>query len=226
MRGKFFCFEGNEKAGKTTASKAVTAWLNEQGYPTIRVRAPGETLLGLVLREIVLNKRIKVDRGPSIPTPIGDRRTTDLLHIADLRETATQVIEPALAKGINVITDRFEDSTRAYAVAHGAPRDLTEDVIAAALPRELLHEAIHIYFRLPVEVTMERIAAGGLQDAADGFDREFYARVAAEYERNRDVRSKIGQETWLEVDATKSQEAVLNLAKILVLNQLPALSKA
>jgi dTMP kinase len=234
MSGTFFCFEGVDKAGKTTAATAITAWLNHTNKAAIFSRAPGQTAMGKILREIALNRQVTgarvvdleveygavpvgLDRflGVKTVTPVDhkDPLTRDLIHIADLRETATQVIGPALADNIHVIQDRFEDSTRVYSQAHGPQEAIVNAILQASMP-PWVDAAVHIYFRAPAEVTLARLQKDGAQDGGDTLGDAFYIKVADLYEQVYQKRRAMG-ETWFVVDATKpATEVIDNVKKI------------
>ena len=101
-RGKFITFEGIDGAGKTTH----LAWFRERleqhiaagGRSVVMTREPGGTALGESLREILLHQKM-------------DLETEALLMFAARREHLAQVIEPALARGDWVLSDRSSDAT-------------------------------------------------------------------------------------------------------------------
>lgn len=68
------------------------------------LREPGGTRISEVIREILLNKRLK----EMVPV------TELFLYLAARAQIVREKILPALKKGKVVICDRFEDSTRAY----------------------------------------------------------------------------------------------------------------
>lgn len=110
-RGVFCCFEGGDGAGKSTQSRALSAWLAERGYDALLTFEPGDTEVGRQLRGIVLDPA----------TGELSHRTESLIYAADKAEHVDAVVLPALAEGRVVITDRYVDSMLAY---QGAGRDL------------------------------------------------------------------------------------------------------
>ena len=109
--GVFVCFEGGEGAGKSTQSRLLAGWLEEQGRTVLLTFEPGDTEVGKALRRIVLSPE----------TGELSHRTEALLYAADKAEHVDTVVLPALARGEVVITDRYVDSSLAY---QGAGRDL------------------------------------------------------------------------------------------------------
>ena len=116
--GVFVCFEGGDGAGKSTQSKALAAWLAEQGYAVRLTFEPGDTLVGQELRRIVLSP----ETGELSP------RTEALLYAADKAEHVDTLVRPALERGEVVITDRYVDSSIAY---QGAGRVLVPAEVTA-----------------------------------------------------------------------------------------------
>ncbi len=117
-RGRFITFEGIDGAGKTTH----LAWFREQleqklaagGRTVVMTREPGGTPLGESLRDLLLHEQM-------------DLETEALLMFAARREHLARVIEPALARGDWVLSDRFTDATFAYqGGGRGLPRDKLE----------------------------------------------------------------------------------------------------
>ena len=102
--GVFVCFEGGEGAGKSTQSRLLAAWLEEQGCAVLLTFEPGDTPVGKQLRGIVLDPATG-DLSP---------RTEALLYAADKAEHVDTLVLPALRRGEVVITDRYVDSSLAY----------------------------------------------------------------------------------------------------------------
>ena len=102
--GVFVCFEGGEGAGKSTQSKLLAGWLEDQGCAVRLTFEPGDTPVGKQLRGIVLDPATG-DLSP---------RTEALLYAADKAEHVDTLVLPALLRGEVVITDRYVDSSLAY----------------------------------------------------------------------------------------------------------------
>jgi len=112
----FVVFEGGDGVGKSTQVKLLAHALEQAGVPHIVTFEPGATWLGSRVRDLVLNP----ESGPICPT------AEALLYIADKAQHVAEVVEPALAAGAVVISDRYIDSVIAY---QGAGRELAgEDI--------------------------------------------------------------------------------------------------
>ena len=115
--GLFLSFEGGEGAGKTTQARLIAIWLREQGFEVVTTHEPGATKVGMRLRALLL------DTAHAGMSPHAEA----LMYAADRAEHVASVIEPALARGAVVITDRYIDSSLAY---QGAGRGLLTAEIA------------------------------------------------------------------------------------------------
>ena len=117
-RGRFITFEGIDGSGKSTQARLLADKLRADGADVVLTREPGGSDGAEEIRQLL------VEGEPGRWSP----ETEILLFTAARRDHLERVIEPALAAGKTVISDRFADSTRVY---QGATRgDLTEVVNA------------------------------------------------------------------------------------------------
>jgi dTMP kinase len=172
-RGKFITFEGIDGAGKTTHLAWFRDRLEQKVAPTgrtvVMTREPGGTKLGESLREILLHQPM-------------DLETEALLMFAARREHLAEVIEPALARGDWVLSDRFTDATFAYqGGGRGLPRDKLE-----ALERWVqggFQPDLTILFDVPTDTASERRSAARDPDRFESESEAFFQRTRAEYLR-------------------------------------------
>ncbi len=102
--GKFIILDGPDGCGKTTQTKLLADWLKEQGADVVTFRDPGDTAVGEMIRDILLN-----------PEHIWMDTTTEvLLHMAARARLWAEKIAPALKENKCVILDRWLSSTCAY----------------------------------------------------------------------------------------------------------------
>src|SRR5665647_2663443 len=101
LGGLFISFEGIDGAGKSTHIEGLAQVFRAQGRAVTLTREPGGTVLAEKLRTLILNDAM-------------DAMTEALLVFAARRDHLQQLIEPALARGEVVISDRFTDATFAY----------------------------------------------------------------------------------------------------------------
>lgn len=118
-RGKFITFEGGEGCGKSTQIRMLSEALAAKGIRTVVTREPGGTRLSELVRGLL--------KGETEDPPCD--RAELLLFLAARAQLVREVIEPALAEGAWVLSDRFSDSTFAY---QGYGRGLPLDVIRVA----------------------------------------------------------------------------------------------
>lgn len=116
MKGVFITLEGNEGCGKSVQTKLLSEYLKRQGYKVFTTREPGNTNIGLSIRQLLLDPK---NKGLDIVTEL-------FLYLADRAQHVKEIIEPYLEKGYVVICDRFMDATTAY---QGYGRKLPLDLI-------------------------------------------------------------------------------------------------
>ena len=103
-RGRFIVVEGTEGVGKSTQVRRLAAFLEDAGLPVVPGREPGQTSVGEGIRELLLH-------GSRSPIP----PWTELhLILAARAAYVAEIVEPALAAGKWVVSDRFDLSTFAY----------------------------------------------------------------------------------------------------------------
>jgi dTMP kinase len=98
----FVTFEGLDGSGKTTQAAALVETLRREGREVVETREPGGTELGERIRELLLAG------GPVSPW------AEAALFAAARAELVEQVIRPAIARGADVVCDRYLDSSLAY----------------------------------------------------------------------------------------------------------------
>src|SRR5258708_5597376 len=97
MKHRFFSFDGVDGVGKSTQIDLFSQWLRQLGHDVVTCRDPGGTELGEAVRELLLQRH---------DLNIG-RMAEMLLYMASRAQLVEQVIQPALAAGKTVVSDRF-----------------------------------------------------------------------------------------------------------------------
>ena len=157
-------FEGGEGSGKSTQAALLAARLG-----AVLTREPGGTEWGRRIRSLVLDA--------AVATPL-DVRAEALLMAADRAQHTSEVIRPALARGVDVVSDRFTGSTLAYqGFARGLP--VSELVELSSWATGGLEADVVILLDVPADVAVTRMKpeADRMEAAGD----EFHRRVAEGY---------------------------------------------
>lgn len=201
-KGLFISFEGIDGAGKSSHIEGLAQAFRDQGRVVTLTREPGGTPLAEKLRALMLHDAM-------------DPLTEALIAFAARRDHLVQVIEPALARGEVVISDRFTDATFAY---QGAGRGFDWDQLSilermaqtgTALQADFASNFMRepdmtLWFDLPAQVAAERLASARVPDRFEAQPGEFFARVAQGYAR----RAEAAPERFARIDANTSRESV------------------
>jgi dTMP kinase len=116
--GIFITFEGMDGSGKTTQMHRLAARLRALGRTVLETVEPGGPPIAQKIRRILLDSE---NRELSPTAEI-------LLYFASRAQNVDEWIEPALARGEIVLSDRFTDSSLAY---QGVARGLGIDTVIA-----------------------------------------------------------------------------------------------
>ena len=189
-KGIFIAFEGGEGSGKSTQSKLLKKWLEEEGEEVVLSREPGGTEMGKDLRRILL------DHSTGEISP----RAEALLYAADRAHHVYSKIRPALDRGEVVITDRYFDSSIAY---QGAGRVLVSGEVAriSRWATESLFPTLTILIDLPAETGLGRLKS---KDRLEVEPLDFHERIRQEYLQ----LSLLDPERYLVVDGRQTVEEI------------------
>jgi dTMP kinase len=205
-QGIFIAFEGGEGTGKSTQSKLLAQWLEQEGETVLLSREPGGTELGKDLRKILLGH----ETGDISP------RAEALLYAADRAHHVYSVVRPALNRGEVVISDRYFDSSAAY---QGAGRVLNPTEVAriSRWATESLYPTLTILIDVPAEIGLGRLQS---RDRLEAESNEFHERVRQEYLQI----AMMDPERYFVVDGTQSIEEI-NTQITARVAELPALKR-
>ena len=183
-RGRLIALEGIDGCGKSTQARALADVLAAR-----LTFEPGATPVGARLRELLL--------APDAAPPTA--RTEALLMAADRAEHVARIVEPALAAGEWVVSDRYAGSTIAYqGYGRGLDPSQLDGLVRWATGG--LAADLSILVDVGVDVAAERLAAQGRR-GADRMERlgpDFAARVREGFL----AQAAQDPDRWLVVDGT------------------------
>ena len=205
-KGIFIAFEGGEGSGKSTQSKLLKEWLEEEGEEVLLSREPGGTEMGKDLRRILL------DHSTGEISP----RAEALLYAADRAHHVYSKIRPALDRGEVVITDRYFDSSIAY---QGAGRILVSGEVAriSRWATESLFPTLTILIDQPAEIGLGRLKS---KDRLEVEPIDFHERIRQEYLQ----LTLLDPERYLVVDGRQTIEEI-HQEIIARVGEIPALRR-
>jgi dTMP kinase len=211
-RGAFITFEGSEGCGKSTQVQRLAARLDRAGVPTLLTREPGGTPIGEKIRDLLQFAPESFAMTPEAEV---------LLFEASRSQLVRETIQPALAQGTVVISDRFFDSTTVYqGVARKLPPEIVETLnafaVGAARP--------DVTFILDVDVEtargrmLRRVRPVAVHDRMEQEPVEFYERVCQGY---REL-AKREPDRFIVIDGRKSPDAIETEIWDALTSRLPA----
>jgi dTMP kinase len=191
MRGLFIVLEGVEGSGKSTQARMLADWLKSQGIPHRLTREPGGTALGEQIRGLLLHSG-----------EVGAEAEL-LLMLAARAAHVREVVEPALAAGEIVVSDRYELSTFAY---QGLARDLGLDrvrMVNAVATGGLRPDLSIVLDVEAAEGSARRARSGQGPDRIERESQTFHVRVAEAYRLLASAEPAVAL-----VDGTRTASAV------------------
>jgi dTMP kinase len=198
VAGKFITFEGIDGAGKSTHIAFVAELLKSLGRTVVTTREPGGTELGEKLRDLLLHQKMHLE-------------TEALLMFAARREHLAQLIEPALARGDWVISDRFTDATFAYQ-GGGRKLDLKKLETLEQWVHPTLQPDLTLLFDVPLAVARARLDATRILDKFEQEQADFFAATRAEYLR----RAAQFPQRFRVIDSTKTIPEIQKLLHAII----------
>ncbi|HCB34607.1 MAG TPA: dTMP kinase [Acidimicrobiaceae bacterium] len=194
-RGVYVAFEGIDTSGKTSQARLLADRLG-----ALATREPGGTALGEAMRQVLLHDE---------HLELTDRAEA-LLFAADRAQHVALVVEPALASGRHVVTDRSYGSTLAYqGYGRGLPLDRLHDLVAwasttgsAAGPPQVLLPDVVVLLEISEDEMRRRMS--DRPDRIESEPGEFLQRVAEGFRR----LASADEARWRRVDADGTPEDV------------------
>jgi dTMP kinase len=160
----FISFDGVDGVGKSTQAAQFVEWLQEQGHQVLRCRDPGSTDLGERIRTLVLkDTKISIAAGSEM-----------LLYMAARAQLVSEVIQPALASGKVVVSDRFLLANVVYQ-GHAAGLDPQDIWDVGGVATGGLEPDLTVVLDMPLEKAVGRI--GRELDRMEARGLEFLEKV-------------------------------------------------
>ncbi|HEX4450883.1 MAG TPA: dTMP kinase [Kofleriaceae bacterium] len=144
-QGRLIVLEGLDGAGTTTQARRLVAQLTQEGRAAHLTREPSDGPVGKLIREML-------GGGHAIAGQKLSQGTFGLLFAADRMDHLQREVEPALARGETVVSDRWYHSSLAYQ-GTGADRDWIASLNARARRPELT-----IFLQVRPEIAAKRRA--------------------------------------------------------------------
>jgi dTMP kinase len=202
VKGKLIVVEGIDGSGKSTQIRLFGRWLSSKLLPVFMT----EWNSSEIVKEITSKGKKK---GRLTPT------TFSLLHATDFADRYERNIFPLLRAGYIVLADRYVYTAYARDVVRGCSPKWIRNVYDFALKPDVV-----FYFRVPVDVAIERIMVGrpklkyyeagmDLNLSNDPYDsyRIFQGRIIDQYE------SMVKSEGFIVVDGTSAIEEQQQLVR-------------
>ena len=177
FRGRLFVVEGIDGSGKSTQVNLLHRWLESESYSVFFSEWNSSDL---VKRTTSRGKR------KHLLTPT----TFSLIHATDFADRTERNIVPPLKAGAVVLADRYVYTAFARDAARGLDAQWVREVYSFSV-----QPTIAFYFRVPLEVALNRILAGrptlkwyeagmdlGLSEDMYECFRLFQARILEHYE--------------------------------------------
>ncbi len=196
--GRFVVLEGIDGSGTTTQAARLAERLRVQGRHVRVTREPSDGPVGTLVRQ-VLSGRIVVPGGRA-----PGWATMALLFAADRMDHVESEIEPVVAQGGVVLSDRYDASSLAYqSVSSGASaREAVEWI--RSLNRYVRRPDLTIVLDVPADLAAERRLRRG--DAAQLYDQSEVQRALAAF--YRDLSRHLPDDRVVVIDGAASADEV------------------
>lgn len=144
-RGMLIIVEGIDGSGKSTQIHLLHRWLVSEGYGVFFSEWNSSPLV---------KGTTKLGKKRKVLTPT----TFSLIAATDFADRTEHEIIPALKAGAIVLADRYAYTAYARDVARGVPRSWVRNLYDFSVKPD-----IAMYFRVPLEVSLDRILTGRAQ---------------------------------------------------------------
>jgi dTMP kinase len=186
--GRFVVLEGGDASGKSTQAALLVERLRGLGRDVVLTFEPGATEAGAAIRELLLHSAGSIE-------PLAET----LLLAADRAQEVADIVRPALARGADVVSDRYVPSSLAYqGVGRGLGIEKVEKLNRWATGG--LEPDVVVVLDVDDAVAASRRAEPG--DRLERAGAEFHAAVRNAY------RSLAAERGWALVDGNADVDVV------------------
>jgi len=176
---RLIVLEGLDGAGTTTQARRLVEHLRRRGQRAHGTREPSDGPIGRLIREMLVGQH-------AVAAGAIRQSTFGLLFAADRMDHLQREVEPQLAAGATVISDRWYHSSLAYQ-GTGADRDWITTLNARARRPDLT-----LFLQVRPEVAAQRrVAAGRVQELFE--DLAMQQDVDAGYQATISELSALGE---------------------------------
>ena len=205
-RGRFITLEGGEGAGKTVQTARLRDALEARGVGTVLTREPGGSPGAEEVRKLLVSGPVKRWE------PLAEA----MLHAAARRDHVLHTIEPALERGLWVISDRFVDSMIVYqGYGQGADLEVLERLSDLSLGG--FAPDLTVVLDIPVAEGLRRAGARAGSNRYERMGTDFHEKVRAGFL----ARAEADDTRYAVVDATADPDSVGRAILEIVAARLP-----
>jgi len=196
-KGRFIVLEGIDGAGTTTQCGLLAKRLRKDGLAVRTTREPSDGPVGTTIRQILAGRIVGAGgRAPGWATMA-------LLFAADRMDHVEAEIEPFVAQGGVIISDRYDASSLAYqSVSSGRGGESTVEWIRT-LNKNARRPDLTVVLDVPAEVAVTRREARG--DAAQLYEQNELQRALCVF--YKDLQKHIPNDRVVVIDGSGTVEA-------------------
>jgi dTMP kinase len=204
--GRFIVLEGLDGAGTTTQARLLAERLQRDGRTVYQAHQPSEGPVGLLIRQILAGRAATTHADGKLG--VVDERVMALLFAADRLDQMSSQIESRLARGEDVLLDRYTLSSLAYQGA-SISHDFINQVNRYARKPDLT-----LFLYVPAQVAFDRVKARGSKLERYETPAQL-AQIEREYSRQVGTLASV-----VSIDGTRGIEKVAEACYAAVKQQL------
>ena len=191
MSGAFIVVEGIDGSGKSTMAQNIADELRRRNRDVLRTREPGGTPISEQIRALLLDPK------NSAMVPWAEL----FLFMASRAQLVDEVIRPALAKGTDVVCDRYYYSTAAY---QGAAGKVGIDTVITVAEKVAKFQKPDLVVLLDLDPALARSRDGIRNDRVENKGVDYQKKVRAGFLK----LAKKDKKRIKVIDASRPPEAV------------------